>query len=100
MGGAGHHSLSRFPGYGSLCQCSGAWRWISSLWSAVECPVMIFAMGLCVRCDWAACKLTLRAMFLHFWSICVVCFALKLTGSWVAVGFGVGMGAFGWILIP
>ena len=23
----------------------------SSLWSAVECPVMSFAMGLCVRCD-------------------------------------------------
>ena len=22
-----------------------------SLWSAVECPVMSFAMGLCVRCD-------------------------------------------------
>ena len=23
----------------------------SSLWSAMECPVMSFAMGLCVRCD-------------------------------------------------
>ena len=33
------------------CQCSGAWKWISSLWSAMECPVMGFAMGLCVRCD-------------------------------------------------
>ena len=43
--------LSRFPGYGSLCQCSGAWKWISSLWSAMECPVMRFVMGLCVRCD-------------------------------------------------
>ena len=36
---------------GKLCQCSGAWRWISSLWSAMECLVMSFAMGLCVRCD-------------------------------------------------
>ena len=43
--------LSRFPGYGSLCQCSGVWNWISSLWSAMEYPVMSFAMGLCVRCD-------------------------------------------------
>ena len=43
--------LSRFPGSGSLCQCSGACNWICSLWSAVECPVMSFAMGLCVRCD-------------------------------------------------
>ena len=32
-------------------QCSGAWGWISSLWSAMDCPVMSFAMGLCVRCD-------------------------------------------------
>ena len=23
--------LSRFPGYGSLSQCSGVWNWISSL---------------------------------------------------------------------
>ena len=43
--------LSRFPDYGSLCQYSGAWDWISSLWSAMECPVMSFEMGLCVMCD-------------------------------------------------
>ena len=43
--------LSRFPGYGSLSQCSGVWNWISSLWSAMECPVMSFEMSLCVRCD-------------------------------------------------
>ena len=60
---------------------------------------MSFEMGLCVRCDWAACKLTLRAMFLHFWRICVVCFALKLTGSWVVVGFSVGVEAFGRSLV-
>ena len=29
----------------------------------------------------------------------VVCLALKLTGSWVVVGFIVGMEAFGWSLI-
>ena len=40
--------LSRFPGYGSLYQCSGLWNWISSLWSAMECPVMSFEMSLCV----------------------------------------------------
>ena len=39
--------------------------------------------------------LTLRAMFLHCWRICVVCLALKLTGSWVVVGFSLGMEAFG-----
>ena len=46
--------LSRFPGYGSLCQCSGAWNWISSIWSAMEFPVMSFEMGLCVRCDYGS----------------------------------------------
>ena len=36
---------------GKLVSVSGAWKWISSLWSAMECPVMSFVMGLCVRCD-------------------------------------------------
>ena len=30
---------------------------------------------------------------------CMVCLALKLTGSWVVVGFSVGMEAFGQSLI-
>ena len=47
----------------------------------------------------AACKLMLRAMFLSSWIICVVCLALELTGSWVVVGFSVGMEAFGQSLI-
>ena len=47
----------------------------------------------------AACKLRLRAMFLHCWRICLVCLALELIGSWVVVGFSVGMEAFGWSLI-
>ena len=34
--------LSRFPGYGSLCRCSGGWSWISSLWSAMKCPIMSY----------------------------------------------------------
>ena len=43
--------LSKYPGYESLTQCFGVWNWISFLWSAIECPVMSFEMGLCVRCD-------------------------------------------------
>ena len=31
--------------------------------------------------------------------ICMVCLALELIGSWVVVGFSVGMEAFGWSLI-
>ena len=31
---------------GSLCQCSGGWIWISSLWSAMKCPVMRYEMSM------------------------------------------------------
>ena len=41
--------LLRFLGYGSLSRCSGAWNWISSLWSAMESSSD--EMGLCVWCD-------------------------------------------------
>ena len=44
--------------------------------------------------------LTLRSMFLHYYRIYVVCLVLELLGSWVLVGFGVGMEAFGWTLSP
>ena len=61
----------------------------------MECPEVSFEMGLCVWCDWEACVLTLWAMFLRCWRICVVCLSLDLIGSWVVVGFSVGMEAFG-----
>ena len=44
--------------------------------------------------------LTLKSMFLRYYRIYVVCLVLELLGSWVVVGFGVGMGAFEWTLIP
>ena len=44
---------------------------------------------------WAAFMLTLRAMFLCCWRICMVCLALELIGSWMVVGFSIGMEAFG-----
>ena len=44
--------------------------------------------------------LTLRSMFLRCYRIYVVCLVLELLGSWVVLGFGVGMEAFGWSLIP
>ena len=33
-------------------------------------------------------------MFLSCWRISVVCLALELVGSWVVLGFSVGMEAF------
>ena len=59
---------------------------------------MSFEIGLCVWCDFGQPQshiLMLRAIFLHCWRICMVCLALELIGSWVAVGFSVGMEAFG-----
>ena len=38
--------LSRFPGSGSLLRCSGGWSWISSLWSAMKCPIVSFEVSL------------------------------------------------------
>ena len=44
--------------------------------------------------------LTLRSMFLCYYRIYVVCLVMELLGSWVVVGLGVDMEAFGWTLIP
>ena len=70
------------------------------LWSAMECPVMSFEMGLCVMCDFGQ-PVCWRSGLCSCvgWRIYVVCLTLKLTGSWVVVGFSVGMEAFGWSLI-
>ena len=73
---------------------SGAWSWISSLWSAIKCPGVSFEMPLGLVWLWAACILTLRAVFLCCWRICVVCLALELVVPWVVLGFSVGMEAF------
>ena len=35
----------------------------------------------------------LRVMFLHCWRISMVCLVLKLVGSWVELGFSVGVEA-------
>ena len=44
--------------------------------------------------------LTLGSMFLHYYRTYVVCLVLELLGPWVVVGFGAGMEALGWTLIP
>ena len=36
----------------------------------------------------------LRVMFLNCWRISLVCLSVKLAGSWVELGFSVGMEAF------
>ena len=43
--------VGRLACQGFLVRCSGAWNLISFLWSEMECPVMRFVIGLCVKCD-------------------------------------------------
>ena len=48
---------------------------------------------------WEACLSMLRTVFLLCWRISMVCLALELVGSWVKLGFSVGMEASGWALV-
>ena len=41
-----------FPGWGSACLCSGWWSWFSSLWRAVQCPVVGFGVSTGSACLW------------------------------------------------
>ena len=61
----------------------------------MKCPVVSFGVSMGLAWLWTACILMLRAVFLHCWRISVVCLTLELVGSWVELGFSVGMEAFG-----
>ena len=61
----------------------------------MKCPVVRFDMIMGLVWLWEACILKLRAMFLCCWRISLVCLALEVVGSWVVVGFSVGMEALG-----
>ena len=45
MGGVVRVACQGFLVRGSLCRCSDRWSWISSLWSAMKCPVMSYEMS-------------------------------------------------------
>ena len=60
----------------------------------MKCQVTHFEMSEGLVLLWAAYILTLRAVFLCCWRICVVCLALELVGPRMVVGFSVGMEAF------
>ena len=63
--------------------------------SAMKCPVVSFEVSMGLAWLWAACLLMLRAVFQICWRISMVRLALELVGSWVVLGFSVGMEAFG-----
>ena len=61
----------------------------------MKCPVVSFGVSTGLAWLWAACLLMLNVVFLLYWRISVVCLALKLVGSWIKLGFSVGMETFG-----
>ena len=65
----------------------------------MKCPVMSYEMSVGLESLWATFILKLRAMFLCCWRICMVYLALQLVGSWVVLGFSVGMEAFDELLL-
>ena len=56
---------------------------------------MSFGLSMGLASLWAAYLLMLSAVFLLCWRISVVRRGLELIGSWVGLGFSVGMEAFG-----
>ena len=65
----------------------------------MKCPVLSFGVSMGLASLWAAYLLMPGAMFLHCWRISVVHLALELVGSWVELGFSVGMETFGGALV-
>ena len=61
----------------------------------MTCPVVSCEVSVGLVCLLATCILMVSVMFLHCWRISLVCLALKLVGSWVELGFSVGVEALG-----
>ena len=61
----------------------------------LECNVVTFEVSMGLAWLWATCLLMLRAVFLLCRRISIVYLALELVGSWVELGFSVGMETFG-----
>ena len=61
----------------------------------MKCPVVSFGgvdgFGMAL----GSLSFNAQAVFLLCWRISMVCLALKIVGSWVELGFSVGMEAFG-----
>ena len=90
--------LSRFPGLGNLRLCSGGWSWISSL----ECSEVsssefwgVYGFGMALGSLSLNAQYCVPDLLKNQW----VCLALELVGSWVELGFSVGMKTFGCALV-
>ena len=61
----------------------------------MKCPVVSFGVSLDLSWLWAVHLLMLRIVFPFCWKISMVCLSLGLVGSWVELGFSVGMETLG-----
>ena len=86
---------SRFPGWKNLCLCSGEWRWISSFWSAMKCPVVNFWVSGGLAWPQAAHFSMFMFLFLVAGELAWCVFHWELLGSLVKRGFSVGVETFG-----
>ena len=57
----------------------------------MKSPIVSFGVSVVLAWLWAVCLLMLRDVFLLCWRISMVCLVLELVGSWVELGFSVGM---------
>ena len=87
------NGLSGISGWGSLYLRSGGWSWMYSLWSAVMCQVVSLGVSIGLAWLWAAHLFMFRVVFLC-WRISMVCLSLVLVGSWLELGFSVGVETF------
>ena len=96
MGGVG--PITTCQGYlvGGACICvlvGGAGSLLSGV--QLKCPLVCFGVSVGLAWLWTAHLLMFRVVFLFCWRISMVCLALDLVGSWVELGFSVGMETFG-----
>ena len=52
---------------------------------------MTFEVSMGLAWLWAACLLMFSVVLQFFWRISMVCLTLEFAGSWVKLGFSVGM---------
>ena len=86
--------LVKVSGLGKL---ASVFWWVELDFFPLECNEVSssdFWVSMGLAWLWTACLLMLRAVFLHCWRISMVCLSPELVGSWVELGFSVGMEAF------
>ena len=60
----------------------------------MKCPIVSLEVSMGLAWLWEACFLMFRVVFFFCWRISMVCLALELVGSWVELGFSIGMETF------